>query len=286
LPPDGFTVPVAFQHIMGHLTDVILHLAPLVADPAAGPEPVHQMRVAVRRARSALSLFPSDPDNACLIQAADGLKRLGQMLGPARDWDVFMTETAPPTEAALPEHTGLPILLRAGARRRRAARAALGTWLSSVEFRQLTLDLACVAAAEASEPEPETPALREYASGVLRGRWKKLAKFGKSLDGLDNPSLHGLRLKAKRLRYAAEFFAPLFVEKSTSRFIRRLAVLQERLGVFNDTTVADALLRELSGSPGFAAGLVLGFTAARGAGVRPKIDAAWARFRRRDPFWD
>ena len=55
--------------------------------------------------------------------------------------------------------------------------------------------------------------------------------------------------------------------------------------LFNDTTVAEALLRELSGKPGYAAGLVLGFTAARGVRARPKIAAAWARFRRRDPFW-
>jgi hypothetical protein len=78
----------------------------------------------------------------------------------------------------------------------------------------------------------------------------------------------------------------LFPEKPVARFIRRLAVLQDRLGVFNDTTLAEGLLRELSGSPGFAAGLVLGFTAARGAGVRPRIASAWARFRRREPFWE
>jgi triphosphatase len=89
----------------------------------------------------------------------------------------------------------------------------------------------------------------------------------------------------KRLRYAAEFFAPLFPGKQASRFIRRLAVLQERLGLFNDTAVAEALLRDLNSTPGHAAGLVLGFTAARGARSRPKIADAWVRLRRVDPFW-
>jgi CHAD domain-containing protein len=92
-------------------------------------------------------------------------------------------------------------------------------------------------------------------------------------------------LKAKRLRYAAEFFAPLFPGKHASRFIRRLAVLQERLGVFNDAAVAASLLRELNGNPGYAAGLVLGFTAARGSRSRPKIAEAWVRLRRMEPFW-
>jgi CHAD domain-containing protein len=282
------SVHAAFVHIAGHLTDVILRLAPLVADASSGPEPVHQMRVAVRRARSALTLFPAVVDADALARAAAGLRQLGRMLGPARDWDVFMTETAPPVEAALPGRPVLTALLRAGERRRRAARLALGAWLNGAEFRLLSLELACLAAGKpaAETPPNEMPPLREFAAGVLRARLKKLLKTGKSLEDLDNPGLHDLRLKAKRLRYAAEFFAPLFPERSTARFVRRLSVLQDRLGVFNDTTVAEALLRDVHGKPGNAAGLVVGFTAARGAAVRPEIAAAWARFRQRDPFWE
>ena len=123
-------------------------------------------------------------------------------------------------------------------------------------------------------------------SPVLRQRWKKLLNTGKHLEDLDDPGLHDFRLKAKRLRYAAEFFAPLFPEKSTARFLRRLARLQACLGHFNDTAVATTLLREFSPRPSHAAGLVLGFTAARGAHVRPEIAHAWARCRRRDPFWE
>lgn len=286
LPPEGLSTHAAFAHILGHLADVLLHLAPLAADIESGTVPVHQMRVAVRRARSALSIFPPVEDTVVLSRGADALRDLGHMLGPARDWDVFMTETAPPVEAALPDQANLRALSRAGARRRRAARAALSAYLTSAEFRLLSIELACLAAAEWTLPDTEPPPLNEFAAGVLRARWKKLVHVGKSLEDLDNPGLHGLRLKAKRLRYAAEFFAPLFPGKATSRFIRRLSVLQERLGLFNDTTVAETLLRELNASPGYASGLILGFTAARGAGVRPKIAAAWARFRRREPFWE
>jgi CHAD domain-containing protein len=282
LPHDGLSVAAAFGHIIGHLTDVILHLAPLNADTGTGPEPVHQLRVAVRRARSTLSLFPRTPDSASV---AEGLRQLGHMLGPARDWDVFMTETAPPVETVLPDQSGLPALLRAGTRRRRLAREALSAYLTSKEFRLLGLELSWLSAAEPPPSEIEPPGLNAFAASVLQTRWKKLVNAGKALDDLDNTELHGLRLKAKRLRYAAEFFAPLFAEKQASRFIRRLADLQEDLGVFNDTAAADALSRELSGKPGYAAGLVLGFTAARGAGIRPKITHSWARFRRREPFW-
>lgn len=292
LPPDGMSVHAAFVHIVGHLTDITLHLAPriaalpTIADTDDNTEDVHQMRVAVRRARSAFALFPALPDNPAHTSAADGLKRLNHVLGPARDWDVFMTETAPLVEAVLPEQPALHTLLRAGSRRRHTARAALVEYLHGPEFRSLCLELACLAAAEPPIEHEITPQLNEFAADVMRRRWKKLLNTGRALDDLDNQALHGLRLKAKRVRYAAEFFAPLFPEKPTARFIRRLAVLQEQLGLFNDTTVAEALLRDLNGKPGYAAGLVLGFTAARGARSRQKIATAWARFRRREPFWN
>jgi triphosphatase len=257
----------------------------MIGDIASGAEPVHQMRVAVRRTRSAFALFPVLPDNPAHAKAAEGLKRLGHVLGPARDWDVFMTETAPPVEAVLPEQPALRSLLRAGARRRHTARAVLIEYLQSHEFRKLCLELACLSASEQPAEPENAQLLSEFAAAVLRRRWKKLLHAGRTLEDLDNQALHGLRLKAKRLRYAAEFFAPLFPGKPASRFIDRLAVLQERLGLFNDTTVAEELLRDLNGKPGYAAGLVLGFTAARGARSRHKIATAWARFRRRDPFW-
>ena len=174
-------------------------------------------------------------------------------------------------------------MVRAGTRKRVAARAALAAFLGKPAFRALTLDLACLAAA--APPEGEATPLRDFAAAVLAAHRKKLLRAGKSLEELDNPGLHRVRLKAKRLRYAAEFFAPLFPEKASGRFIRRLAGLQERLGVFNDTAVAEALSRELGRSPGYAAGLVVGFTAARAAGIRPRIEASWERFRKREGFW-
>ena len=306
LPPEGLGVEAAFNHIAGHLIAVMLQLAPKAADPASGPNPVHDMRVAVRRARSALSMFPQSPppqapfsqspfsqagglDGASLTRASDGLKRLGHMLGPARDWDVFMTETAPPVEAALPEHAHLRSLLRSGARRRHMARTALSAYLKGPEFRLLCLEFACLVATDPPGPDAAPSiadqSLAEHAAGVLQTRWKKLLNAGKAFEDLEGSGLHRLRLKVKRLRYAAEFFAPLFPGKHASRFIRRLAVLQERLGVFNDTAVAETLLRDLNSTPGFAAGLVLGFTAGRGARSRPKIADAWVRLRRADPFW-
>ena len=283
-PSGALSTHAAFTHVLGHLTDVVLFLAAQVREGRGEVEVVHQMRVAVRRARSALSLFRPVILPSALSPAAEGLKDLGRMLGPARDWDVFMTETLPPVAAALPDQPALTGLLQAGARRREEARAALAAYLDSRAFRAICVELACLAALE---PEGEEgPPLTAFAVSVLRARWKKLRGTGKSLDALDHSGLHALRLKAKRARYAAEFLVSLFPARPAARFIRRLSAVQEHLGVFNDTAAAAALLRELSGEPDVASGLVLGFTAARGAGILPRIGRSWRRLRRCAPFWE
>jgi triphosphatase len=97
--------------------------------------------------------------------------------------------------------------------------------------------------------------------------------------------MHDVRLKTKRLRYAAEFFAPLFPGRDARRFLRGLTRSQDRLGLYNDTATADSLSRTLSARPGHAAGLVVGFAAARASGIRPKIARSWSRLKRREPFW-
>src|SRR5204862_1765159 len=56
-------------------------------------EGVHQMRVAVRRLRSLLILFGSCLEPHVSTRFETELKRLGEVLGTARDWDVFVTET-------------------------------------------------------------------------------------------------------------------------------------------------------------------------------------------------
>jgi CHAD domain-containing protein len=145
---------------------------------------------------------------------------------------------------------------------------------------------------EAAEPEPPAaapePDLTTFAASVLQKRWKRLASAGKGMADLDAAALHTVRLRAKRARYAAEMFSTLYDGKGPHRFIRRLSVLQQRLGVLNDGAVASALLEELGGASGrfgYATGVVTGFMAARGARLRPKSVAAFTKFRRQPPYW-
>jgi CHAD domain-containing protein len=299
LPGDIGTVPDALAYILGHLTDVILALAPAAAGPAEESiEAVHQMRVAVRRARSALSMFAGALPPGAFDSIGAGLRDLGQRLGPTRDWDVFVTETGPSIQQAIPGDERLERLLGAAARRQRDCRKELQAYLASPAFRMLGIELAWFAAAtfwrplpaEAeAEQEPAAPVtLAAFASQVVGRRWKKLIVSGKHITELDIPALHGIRLRAKRTRYAAEMFLPLHRGKAAEKFIRRLSRLQEALGVLNDGSVAATLMDQLGGSAGrnaYAAGLVSGFMAARAADIRPRIEKSFGRFRRQDIYW-
>jgi triphosphatase len=163
--------------------------------------------------------------------------------------------------------------------------------LASAEFRRLGITLAALAAARpwerADAAEALDASLHEYAARALTRRLRHLAAHGDDISELPEATLHGLRLRAKRLRYGVEIFAPLYPRREARRFIRRLTALQEWLGHLNDGTVAAALIAELghAGGRGFAAGAVCGFVAAGAGGARAAIERSWRRFRRLQPFW-
>lgn len=300
LPCPDMQVANGLAHILGHLTDVILHYAPAACRSGGGDdaerrriEAVHQMRVATRRALSALSIFRPVVPAGVLDPPKDELKTLARALAQSRDWDVFVTETAPAVATVLPADERLVKLIAAAERRRRIHRRALATYLDSPGFRALGIELAWFAGARCwqapadSAIPPGAPlSVRDFGPVVVRHRWRKMLKAGKDIETLDVPTLHALRLRAKRARYAAEMFASLDEGRSAQRAIRRVSALQQALGVLNDGAVAAHLLEELGGPGGrhgYAVGLVLGFIAARAGRIRPEIENTFAKVRKLEP---
>jgi CHAD domain-containing protein len=293
--PTGLSVPDAFSYVVGHLVDVILGNAPLAAAARDGPDPVHEMRVAVRRLRSTLALFRPAIGCPAVDAASILLKSLAERLAPCREWDVFVTETVAAVATALPDDPALRRLSIAAERRRRQAYTALRDWLRSTAFRRSGISLAGLAGDRAWLPQPQPSqmeaqirGLDDFARHALARRLRKLNVAGAPVEQLDPTALHALRLRAKRMRYAAEVFAPLYPGRATRRFLRRLATLQDRLGHLNDGTAANPLLADLGATTGaraHAAGLVLGFLAARADIARGRIGQAWKRFHHLPPFW-
>lgn len=299
-PPDlgtAATVEDALVAAIGHLLEVMLHFAPRCRQEA-GPTGVHQMRVALRRLRSVLKAFR--PAARCPeVTAFDtGLGRLAKQLGTARDLDVFLGGLGAEAAAALPGDRRIAALLRAMEARRAAAYAALRQGLDGAAFRLLVLDgvalllerpwRAAAAAAPEAAVQRETLAepLPEFACRLLDKRWHQLCSEGEEIEALDAEALHELRLTAKRLRYAAELFAPLWPGKAARRFLKRLSALQEALGVANDTAVARGLVAGLGPAvPAWAVGAVEGFAAARGTGARRGAHSSWEDLMDARTFW-
>lgn len=289
-----------FAFVVAHLAGVLLHHVP-AAIAADGPEPVHQMRVAVRRLRSAMLLFRRAVACPELEAVTQGLKALGHVLGPARDWDVFVLGTGAKVGASFTGDAAVQGLLAAAERRRQQSYAALRRYLAGPGFRVLGIRLAALALwrpwrdavpEDAAETEKraalQRAGLAAYAARALSRRLAPVVAPGADLSGLTPEALHQIRLHTKRLRYATEFFSPLFPGRDTNRFLRRMAAVQERLGQLNDATVAAGLMAELprgGAARAYATGVLRGFVAARTAGGRRKLEKTWQRFFRLEPFW-
>ena len=291
--PRGMAVADAFVLLVGHLTDVILARLP-EAGAGRSAAPVHDLRVAVRRLRSVLSVFRRAVGDPLVTELSRQLADFARVLGRARDWDVFAAGIGPELAAALPDDRRLDRLLADADRQRAAAYAALRQEIASSHVRQLGMALARLAALRLWEMEaaPEQMAALAgdaagFAGHALTRQRRRLLAAGSDFENRTTEELHALRKQAKKLRYTAEFFAELFHPHRARRFIRRVSLLQERLGHLNDGAAAAALMQPLAGGPArqFAIGAVQGFTAANSTRSRTAAAKSWAKVERAKPFW-
>ncbi len=264
----------------------------------ADAEAVHQLRVAMRRAVVALALFRD------LLPAAAGQSFRGRIKGvlgglaEMRELDVIVAELLGPLPAE--EETGLPALAERLERARVRARGAVNGLLASPAYGGLLLELASWLEREGWREGAE-PALLlrqdlpvgEHAARMLDRSWKRLARAGRRASELDVAGRHALRLAAKRMRYATDFFAPLYPARKTEAWLRRLRRLQNLLGEDSDLASARVLLARLvAATPrarreplAAAAGFVLGWHRHRLADLPERLDRELAKLRELSRFW-
>jgi inorganic triphosphatase YgiF len=209
------------------------------------PEYLHQLRVGLRRLRSVFRAFRDlEPRSGPLRRR---LRRFGPTLGEARDWDVLA-----------PKLHCIPAQAR---RARAAARALVGTR----EFQE-TLVRVLRWIEEAPWRTTEEP-LTAFAARALERLHRKVLK---KVDWDDAGERHRLRIRVKRLRYAADAFADCFPRPS--RYLEALERLQDDFGELNDLAVARRLA-----------------PAARHAQREKRLIARarrdWHAFEKRVPFW-
>jgi triphosphatase len=272
------------------LRSCFLHLLQSLpaAEDGRNPEGVHQLRVALRRLRSALDLMRSVGALSNLDALRSETRWLAQDLSAARDWDVFRIETLPTIAKACPSIAGFDALGRAAAGRQsdayRKAHGALedrrcavfliglGSWIETRGWRN---DVATEDLGQLAEPAVN------FAQRILSEQYAKVLRRGRRFKSLPAEGLHRVRLATKRLRYVSEFLLPLFADrKSARKFSRRLAGLQEQLGAFNDMAVTASLLDRLGAEPdgAIAAAAIAGWQARASIGVQPALQGTWRDF--------
>jgi CHAD domain-containing protein len=271
------------------VTASLAHLEANEAGVFSGIHPkfLHQSRVALRRLRSAISVFRDINDAA---QTASEMRWVAGHLGAARDWDVFVLETLPQAANAFPGMDGIREIRQHGMRRRKTAWSKAQRLVAGKRYQALKLDLRrCALAAAARGENPTTHDLRSYASRVLQRRYRKACKRGLELDAQGWQELHALRIAVKKLRYPVEFFSSLFDSASGAHFGSRLTAVQEILGRINDGVTAQRMLGSAvpSDRPQAvrAAAMVAAWAESRARALRADLDVAWNAFHAARVFW-
>lgn len=293
-PPDDASAAVVLAAIGRHcLAQFDANLLPVLRDRNA--EGVHQMRVALRRLRSAIGVFSAMLDDSALNPLLDDLRWLGAPLGRKRDLDVFLTETLTPLRSLPDAPKRLQHLATILEDRRVSAQVALDAALTAPRLAAMRLGLnrflSAVESGDAavlSDTALASAPAADFAREILRRRRRKVKALGSRHAELDVPELHDLRIRAKKLRYAAEFFRPLFRHrKGSRRFIGALAHLQDCLGMLNDADVGARLVRDLLPPPDEepAAAAIAAWFSGRQQVQLAQLGEAWDSFATLRPFW-
>ncbi|MBL3967589.1 MULTISPECIES: CHAD domain-containing protein [Burkholderia] len=223
------------------------------------PEFVHQMRVALRRLRTLMRFFPRFTDRQWKDTLGVDLRWLAKLLGTVRDWDVFATESLPALIAADGGGSDWDGTLDAARAQSMAARVELRQALHSARYARLTLgwlEWLSALALPAADGD-DAPSLRRHATKRVRRLFGHL--YGSpSLTSLDTAARHQVRIDAKRLRYALEFFASVASRRTRTETVKTLARVQSVLGEANDAMVALHHLEQLAAPP-YQLGFVRGY---------------------------
>jgi len=238
-PPPAPHAPVV-EHLKWALARHIRWL--LAHDPGARfgrePESLHQMRVATRQLRAVLRaagplLVPEWADSL-----QNELRWLGQLLGPVRDLDVqlaYFREESAAMDAR--DRRPLAQFVAHLVTERNNAQGILVNELKSVRYldlirrlQQSTQDLIVI---------ETTITLTDLAKSAFKNLRKSIQRLGSSPN---DATLHKIRIKIKRARYAAELAEPT-VGKAATRFIKRACALQDILGRHQDAIQAEAHVR-------------------------------------------
>lgn len=254
--------------------------APLRLGPH--PDAVHDARVATRRLRSHLRTFLPLLDRPWACALRDSLRLLTDGFGAARDADVLLARLQRRAQALpTPDQRRIETLLRPFRAARDQAYARVHDLLRDPAYVRVVDEVIEAAARPRFVARADAPAC-DIVPALVDDAWKSVRK---RVRRRGNPpsdrELHGIRIKAKRLRYAAEAVAPV-AGRRVARIARRAEALQDTLGEQHDAVVACERLRAHDSPPqaAFLAGALVALETLAAQDARAGWRRRWRRLRR------
>ncbi len=248
-------------------------------------ECLHQMRVGIRRLRSAMSMYRTLI--TVPIDIANDIDWLVSQLGPARDWDVLAGSTLAKVGAVV-DPAQLVALNLAVQDRTHALHQVAAAAVTSDRYGRLMGELSGWLERQgwrehqgAKARAALSKSVCKFADAILHADQQRLLKRGRRLRNAPPEARHRVRIAAKKTRYAAEFFGSLYPGKQVRTYVKALSSLQDELGWLNDAAVAQGLLEEMA--QGEVAlrepiGFARGFLAASAQDGDGRLRKAWKRF--------
>ncbi len=250
----------------------------------------HQLRVGLTRLRSAQRVLKAFADSPQMRQLETDAQTLARAVGKLRDADVLIENIFAPVAGNPPRQAGFDALYRALLAYRFAMQKEARQALCSEAWSRLLLSLALWPGMLEQEPSLQKP-VKRYADKALEKRWKMAAKIGRDISSLEGAERHKMRRALKKLRYTAEFLAPLYPKGKVRPYIKQLKKLQDVFGYVNDVAMAAKLGEISSGrcegqaAPLLAAGKVLGHHEAEARRVWKTAPKAWRKLKTSSRFW-
>jgi CHAD domain-containing protein len=242
--------PVAIATLLLGLLDTMeLNVDGVLRD--IDTEFLHDLRVAVRRTRSAVKLLGDVlPDGLAEHYAAE-FKWLGDLTTPTRDLDVHLLGFGSMAEHLAAGSAADLEPFRAFLVKRRAREfRRLSAALRSSRFRAITDDWrkALLEVRDARRPRKGLTAA-ELAVGRTARAYRRVVKRGSAITAASpHEALHDLRKRSKELRYLLEFFAPLYDPLVYRKALSDLKQLQDCLGEFQDSQVQREEIHAMAGA--------------------------------------
>jgi CHAD domain-containing protein len=203
---------------------------------------LHDLRVAVRRTRSAIKLLGDALPEGLAVPYAAEFKWLGDLTTPTRDLDVHLLGFGAMTgQLVAASPADLEPFRAFLARRRTREFRRLRAGLRSPRFRGLTdhWRKALLEVRDADAPARRRGVTADDLAVSRTGRmFRRVAARGAAITPDSPPDLlHDLRKRSKELRYVLEFFAPLHDPVTYRKVVGDLKQLQDCLGEFQDNEV-------------------------------------------------